>query len=495
MTSPNAGANRPPRHAWKRNPVFQFLASLRLAVVLLGVLIVMSIAGTIAESKFDADTARLWIYEAPWFNLWMALLAANLTCSALMRWPWTRRHTGFLLTHLGIIVVMLGAVVGQTWGVEGTMTLFKNAAPDNTLVLQKRQLTIRDPGSRQAVMVRLGRRALQIREGKPADLWTTPGGWKIDAVESSSRLMGNFVPSPSPSGHPAVLVRLQTKAMNQSAERWLLAGDRENARLDLGLITVDLLLGNQPAPASGADRRAIVRVNRDAALTLEIATGEKSAAPVALPVAKPAATGWMDWTIEVVEAIPSAAPGFRFEPWPDDRPVPPGQRLLEGVKIRAIRGSDAVAQWVAEGWRVSLPTGVFPVEVAYGWEVHRLPFGLVLEDFVVERNEGTDEPASFRSDLAMVLPGGVTAATGSCSMNRPANFPDAWWRSLTGLTYKISQASWNPNDLSQSSVQILRDPGWFFKWTGSLILCAGLVIMFTMRRPAPSAKPPSADVP
>ncbi|MBJ7327789.1 MAG: hypothetical protein JHC52_10655, partial [Chthoniobacterales bacterium] len=64
----------------------------------------------------------------------------------------------------------------------------------------------------------------------------------------------------------------------------------------------------------------------------------------------------------------------------------------------------------------------------------------------------------------------------------------AFWRSATGLTYKISQASWNPNDLSQSSVQILRDPGWFAKWTGSLILCAGLVTMFIFRRPSESAK-------
>ena len=69
-------------------------------------------------------------------------------------------------------------------------------------------------------------------------------------------------------------------------------------------------------------------------------------------------------------------------------------------------------------------------------------------------------------------------------MNRPANYPDAWWRSLTGLTYKISQASWNPNDLGQSSVQILRDPGWLAKWAGSLILCAGLVMMFLTRHPS-----------
>jgi hypothetical protein len=146
-----------------------------------------------------------------------------------------------------------------------------------------------------------------------------------------------------------------------------------------------------------------------------------------------------------------------------------------------------VEQWVGAGWRLSLPTGSFPIDVSYGWEVHRLPFGLVLEDFIVERNEGTDEPASFQSNLAMVLPDGVKDATGSCSMNQPANYPNAFWRSLTGLTYKISQASWNPNDLSQSSVQILRDPGWLGKWTGSLILCLGLVLMFMFRRPGESS--------
>lgn len=482
MTPPRAESSGPPEYAWKSNPVFRFLASLRLAVVLLAVLIVMSIAGTIAESKFDADTARVWIYEAPWFNLWMALLAANLACSALMRWPWTRYHTGFLLTHLGIIVVMAGAVVGQIGGVEGTMTLFKGAPPDNALVLQNRQMTIRDTDSKSAVMIRFGRRPLAVR-GAPVALWTTPGGWKLEAVASSSRLLGNFQPSASPSGAPAVRVRLQTKAMNQTVDQWLLAGDRDNARLDLGLVTVDLLSPAQEPPASGAANRAILRIAGDNTLSAEFFQGDRMTAKAPLASGTPVATGWTDWTIEAVQVLPSAVPGFRFEPLPDGRTAPPGQQLLEGVKIRASRGDENIEQWVAAGWRVSIPAGRWPVEIAYGWEIHRLPFGLVLENFTVERNEGTDEPASFRSDLAMVLPGGSVAATGSCSMNQPANFPDAWWRSLSGLTYKISQASWNPNDLSQSSVQILRDPGWFFKWTGSLVLCAGLVLMFTLRRP------------
>ncbi|MFM8720388.1 MAG: hypothetical protein ACKOFH_12810, partial [Chthoniobacterales bacterium] len=235
----------------------------------------------------------------------------------------------------------------------------------------------------------------------------------------------------------------------------------------------------------------IIRTQEDGALKLEILAGGRTVAETPLATGSAVSTGWNDWTIEAVQTIASAQPGFRFEDWPAEKKAPSGQPLLEGVQIRMTRGEQTITQWVGAGWRVVFPTGAFPLEVSYGWEVHRLPFGLVLEDFVVERNEGTDEPASFRSDLAMVLPDGKVDGTGSCSMNQPANYPQALWRSLTGLTYKISQASWNPNDLSQSSVQILRDPGWLLKWVGSLILCAGLVTMFTMRRPAPSVASPS----
>src|SRR5207253_8173366 len=67
-------------------------------------------------------------------------------------------------------------------------------------------------------------------------------------------------------------------------------------------------------------------------------------------------------------------------------------------------------------------------------------------------------------------------------MNHPFSFPSAWWRTWSGLTFKISQASWNPENLSQSTVQILRDPGWLLKWIGSLLIVAGVFMMFYVKR-------------
>src|SRR6202030_2632079 len=117
----SASTSRP---SWQRNPVFRFFASLKLAVVLLAVLIIGAIAGTLWESTFDAKVARAYVYGAPWFNAWLLFLAANLTVSALSRWPWKKHHVAFLVTHLGIITLLTGSLIGRTWGIEGTITLF-----------------------------------------------------------------------------------------------------------------------------------------------------------------------------------------------------------------------------------------------------------------------------------------------------------------------------------------------------------------------------------
>jgi hypothetical protein len=66
-------------------------------------------------------------------------------------------------------------------------------------------------------------------------------------------------------------------------------------------------------------------------------------------------------------------------------------------------------------------------------------------------------------------------------MNNPFSFPGGWLHTWTGLTYKISQASWNPENLGQSSVQILRDPGWLLKWIGSLLVVIGVFMMFYLQ--------------
>ena len=99
--------------------MFRFFASVKLAVVLLIVLIVASIAGTLYETTFDAKVARAYIYNAWWFNGWLTLVCLNLAAAAFSRWPWKRHHTGFLITHLGIITLLIGAMIGRAGASRG----------------------------------------------------------------------------------------------------------------------------------------------------------------------------------------------------------------------------------------------------------------------------------------------------------------------------------------------------------------------------------------
>src|SRR5947208_16770912 len=108
-----ANSNSSEHPAWQRNPLFEFFASLKLAVVLLAVLILAAIAGTLYESSFDAKVARAYIYGAPWFNIWLVLLGANLTCSALYRLLWRNHHLAFLIRHLALVTMLLRSVIGR----------------------------------------------------------------------------------------------------------------------------------------------------------------------------------------------------------------------------------------------------------------------------------------------------------------------------------------------------------------------------------------------
>jgi predicted membrane-bound mannosyltransferase len=55
-------------------------------------------------------------------------------------------------------------------------------------------------------------------------------------------------------------------------------------------------------------------------------------------------------------------------------------------------------------------------------------------------------------------------------MNHPT-----WFRG-----WKLAQASWNPGDLQQSTLQLKREPWWVtaLTWTGSLLVVLGIVVMF-----------------
>jgi hypothetical protein len=628
-----ANSTTPPKPAWLRHPIAKFFASLKLAVVLLAVLIIAAISGTLYESSFDAKVARAYVYGAPWFNIWLTLLAANLAVSALSRWPWRKHHTAFLVTHLGIITLLTGSLIGRIWGTEGSITLFKSEPPTNRLLMDERQLRVHDVDG--------------VIKGYPAEFLHHPpsserprhfgvlaDGSRLSIVDYASALDGRLNPRRLPDGGaPAAHFTITTAMMNQRLDSWLLAEPPEHAKFSMGLANIELKRGsaNQsaaPSPSSNAapsqaaidleeaifsfskapdeqigrvikggsagakvrlespqngnkgraiislggnefafdvaenigrenkvgDSGLLVRLdaywpdfriengkpaslsdqpnnpavlvtihgkgipaaaattdphgsgkelstnggpptmpapgettaNRltlffadDGAVTYELVSRKNGASSGKLELNKPLPTGWADWQLVMDKTLPHAEHWMEFNPVKTDTNLPT-KEMPDGVRVRLEKDGGKIEQWIPAGWQVSIPIKPNGITVAYGFRQSPLPIGLELLDFEVKRNEGNDSPASFKSTLRVSSAEG-DSGVGSCWMNNPFSFPTDWWRPWTGFTYKISQASWNPENLNQSTVQILRDPGWLLKWIGSLLVVAGVFMMFYLR--------------
>jgi hypothetical protein len=630
-------SNSSEQPAWQRNPIFEFFASLKLAVVLLTMLIIAAIAGTLYESSFDAKVARAYVYGAPWFNLWLVLLGANLACSAFSRWPWRKHHLAFLITHLGIITLLIGSLIGRIWGIEGTMTLFKGEPPANRLLVDERQLRVHDVDG-----IVKGFPAEFLHHPPtpqhPRDLGPFASGARLQIVDYAPAIEGKLNPKPlNDAGAPALHFAIATAMMNQHLDGWLLADDPQHGSFSMGLANIELKRGTapdsdrgdspnrppstakdqavdleesifafskapneqigrvrkggstgakvrllapkdgnkgqvvissgdkeasfdvaeslgrdiaiagtpftlkvddywadfriengkpnslsdqpnnpvvlvtlhgkgipasettpdphgnteipatggapaMPAPGEGAPNHLTLFMADDGAITYELVSRKNGKSSGRIELNEPLPTGWADWQLVVDNAMPHAQERMDFTPVKSEQTSTPSAvaDLPDGVRVRIQQNGETLEQWVPAGWQIAVPTAPNQTMIAYGWRVIGLPIGLQLLDFEVKRNEGSDSPAGFKSTLGIVTADGETAR-GSCWMNNPFSYPGAWWRTWTGLTYKISQASWNPENLGQSSVQILRDPGWLLKWIGSLLVVIGVFMMFYLQ--------------
>jgi hypothetical protein len=79
--------------------LFAFLASLKLAVILLVLLLVGLSVVTILESRSGAEVAGRLVYYSWWFLGLQGLFAVNLAMSLADLFPWGRKRIGFLVVH------------------------------------------------------------------------------------------------------------------------------------------------------------------------------------------------------------------------------------------------------------------------------------------------------------------------------------------------------------------------------------------------------------
>ena len=118
----------------KKNAVFKFVSSVKLAVPLMILLALIVAVGTVYESRYNAEYAKLVVYGSVWFSALTALLWVNIFCSTISRIPYKIHHLGFVITHIGLLTLLAGGLITTNWGIDGQLRIPESTAA-GTVVL------------------------------------------------------------------------------------------------------------------------------------------------------------------------------------------------------------------------------------------------------------------------------------------------------------------------------------------------------------------------
>ncbi len=130
--------------------ILQFLFSTKFMLVLLILFPIAMGIGTFLESWYSTDAARIWIYNAWWFELLMLLLMVNFMGNIKKYNLLSKEKLSVLILHLSFIFILLGAFVTRYIGDEGVMPIRENNV-SNTYLSEKTYLTVFVDGTEDGV--------------------------------------------------------------------------------------------------------------------------------------------------------------------------------------------------------------------------------------------------------------------------------------------------------------------------------------------------------
>jgi len=123
--------------------LFKYFSSVKLAVISILLLSAVLAFATIMGSYYGMRGSQIVVYQRGWFGGVLFLLGLNVFCAAMSRFPWKLRQAGFVITHLGIIIILVGAFVTQQFGMDGNMPI-PEKKQSSEIVLNDLKLILRD---------------------------------------------------------------------------------------------------------------------------------------------------------------------------------------------------------------------------------------------------------------------------------------------------------------------------------------------------------------
>lgn len=123
------------------------LGDMRFAVVIILAFALALVYGTFMESYHGRDFANKLVYKSWWFMGMQGLMFLSILTATLQRLPWKKALAGFYTLHFGLLTLFIGSFITYTVGIDGMMELLPNQ-PSNKVYIQEDQFSVLYPDGR-----------------------------------------------------------------------------------------------------------------------------------------------------------------------------------------------------------------------------------------------------------------------------------------------------------------------------------------------------------
>jgi len=127
--------------------LIRFLGSIYLAIVLIITAALLVIAGTFIEAGSDShQLASKWIYSNPLFVGLLIGFFINILMATLTRYPFKTRHIPFILTHIGLLMVIGGTILKLCFGLQGVIRIHEGTGSHAVQIVSTQAIVIQEVG-------------------------------------------------------------------------------------------------------------------------------------------------------------------------------------------------------------------------------------------------------------------------------------------------------------------------------------------------------------
>jgi cytochrome c-type biogenesis protein CcsB len=460
----------------RRKPAVSFIHRAVQAVFLsipaslvMGVILAAAVAAaTFIEAKYGTEAARLFVYNARWFEILLALIGVNLAVNLFRTRMGCKGKETVFLFHLAFLLILAGAGVTRHFGRSGTMHIREEGRSDTVL------------SEANFISVSLRSDGRTVLAEKPLMLSSASrnrfaGRWKIGGRSVRLRLL-DFIPGaekrlvPADRGVPGISLMVLN---GETSARLVLLGNESaewgGMRFVWGDDSADSAAGTiihvRPGPggpvfSSGLD---VESVNMGTRNHVSFPAGRTvGLVPHAVYTAGP-----VRFVME--EYIPSAGIEAVREPDPEKRkaaePGTPAALVFE-ASSDGVRKTASVFWTSGEtGREAAVNLDGLEIGLSYGPKALHLPFSLELADFRIDRYPGSMKPSGYVSDVTVLDPERSARIPASIYMNHILRYRG----------YRFYQSSYD-DDEKGTFLTVSKDPGIFPTYAGYLLLVLGLVL-------------------